>query len=73
MVGLLFGDKNDIKGVVIFFFFKNKVSVKFDQVKDFVAALKNLLAIQGQEVRSEGSCLSRAARPFLLTAYLCVL
>lgn len=57
----------------LWFFLKNKVSVKFDQVKDFVAALKNLLAIQGQEVRSEGSCLSRAARPFPLMAYLCVL
>ena len=55
------------------FFLKNKVSVKFDEVKDFVAALKNLLAIQGQEVRSEGNSLSRAVWPFPLTVYLCVL
>lgn len=56
-----------------FFFLKNKVSVKFDQVKDFVAALNNLLATPGQEVRSEGRSLSRAAWPFPLTVYLCVL
>ena len=71
-VSLLFGDRKDIKGAVIFFL-KTKVSVKFNQVKDFVAALKNLLAAQGQELRSEGPSLSRTAWPFPLTVYLCVL
>lgn len=67
------GTKMISKELWFFFFLKNKVSVKFNQVKDFIVALKNLLAIQGQEVRSEGNSLSRAAWPFPLTVYLCVL